>query len=88
MEEFRIGDYVTRKSYGGDIFFRVEAIGRSQDIAYAALCGVLHRLYADASLDDLEKINPIEANMIHKRLKQAGQQFSRVMERQRSRYNS
>lgn len=51
----RVGDYVTRKPYGGDIFFKVEAIERGQDIAYAALRGVLHRLCADAPLDDLEK---------------------------------
>jgi spore coat assembly protein len=43
------GDYVVRKSYGGDILFRIEAIIRQT----AILKGVDYRLLADAPLSDL-----------------------------------
>jgi spore coat assembly protein len=43
------GDYVVRKSYGGDILFRIEAIVRQT----AILKGVDYRLLADALLSDL-----------------------------------
>lgn len=43
------GDYVVRKSYGGDILFRIEAIVRQT----AILKGVDYRLLADAPLSDL-----------------------------------
>jgi spore coat assembly protein len=43
------GDYVVRKSYGGDILFRIEAVIRQT----AILKGVDYRLLADAPLSDL-----------------------------------
>ena len=46
---FKIGDYVTRKSYGNDILFVIVDI--TDDIAY--LKGHDVRLYADSYLDDL-----------------------------------
>lgn len=46
---FKIGDYVTRKSYNNDILFEVVDI--DEDIAY--LKGIDVRLYADSYLDDL-----------------------------------
>ena len=49
---FNIGDYVTRKSYNNDTYFKITNI--SGDIAY--LSGVNIRLEADSSLDDLEKV--------------------------------
>lgn len=55
MKEVRIGDVVTRKSYGGDIFFRVEAIFQEGAKACALLRGLCIRLYADAPMEDLEK---------------------------------
>lgn len=52
------GDYVTRKSYGGDVLFRIERIDGNQ----AYLRGVEFRLLADAPLDDLAKVeNPFNA---------------------------
>ena len=48
---FKIGDVVTRNSYNNDIVFTI--INIKDDIAY--LKGIDVRLYADSSLDDLEK---------------------------------
>ena len=47
---FKIGDYVTRKSYNNDILFLIVNINDN----IADLKGVDVRLYADSSLDDLE----------------------------------
>lgn len=48
----RQGDLVTRKSYGGDILFRIEQLIFPQK---AILRGVDYRLMADAPVEDLEK---------------------------------
>ena len=48
---FKIGDYVTRKSYNNDILFVIVNINDN----IADLKGIDVRLYADSSLDDLEK---------------------------------
>ena len=48
---FKIGNVVTRNSYNNDIIFTI--IDIKDDIAY--LKGIDVRLYADSSLDDLEK---------------------------------
>jgi len=45
----RQGDFVTRKSYGGDVIFRIERIEQVK----AVLRGVDYRLLADAPLTDL-----------------------------------
>lgn len=58
--EIRIGDIVTRKSYGGDVFFRVELIDKKENTV--RLRGLFMRLCADAPLDDLEKKNITEVN--------------------------
>ena len=50
---FKIGDYVTRKSYNNDILFIIVNINNN----VADLKGVDVRLYADSSLDDLEIAN-------------------------------
>lgn len=51
----RVGDMVTRKSYGNDIVFTVISI---QDGKIATLQGLEFRLVADAPVDDLVKIDP------------------------------
>jgi spore coat assemly protein len=50
----RQGDLVTRKSYGGDILFRIEQIIFPEK---AVLRGVDYRLMADAPVQDLERVN-------------------------------
>ncbi len=46
------GTFVTRKSYGSDMIFRIESIEQNM----AILRGVDYRLMADAPLDDLVKV--------------------------------
>ena len=55
---FKIGDYVTRKSYGNDILFVIVDI--LDDVAY--LKGYDVRLYADSNLDDLVLVPEKEDN--------------------------
>jgi spore coat assembly protein len=46
----KLGDYVVRKSYGGDVVFRVQELWSQ----VAVLKGAQYRLLADAPVDDLE----------------------------------
>jgi spore coat assemly protein len=57
---FRIGDIVARKSYGGDVYFVISDIRNigSGKPAYI-LRGVLYRITADAQGDDLVRQSPI-----------------------------
>ena len=98
MKEIRVGDIVTRRSYGGDIFFRVDAIehrqGSTDDFragaienyqenANAILRGISYRLCADAPLSDLEKKNPVEINAYrNENSKQNNQMVMQAMKRQ------
>lgn len=50
------GDLVTRKSYGGDVIFRIH----SMEMRLAILRGVDYRLLADAPLADLSVVEPTE----------------------------
>lgn len=50
---FKVGDYVTRKSYNNDIIFKIEKI--EEDLYY--LKGKNTRLCADAMVEDLELSN-------------------------------
>jgi spore coat assembly protein len=50
------GDLVTRKSYGGDVMFRVQQLEPKR----AVLRGVDYRLLADAPPDDLAVVEPTE----------------------------
>jgi len=79
VKEIRIGDVVTRKSYGGDIFFRVDDIDHNT----CMLRGLFFRLCADAPLEDLEKKNPLEINSHRKEnIKKHTQMIMRTMKRQ------
>ncbi|MCX7951001.1 MAG: sporulation peptidase YabG [Clostridiales bacterium] len=56
MEEFKVGDIVVRKSYGGDVFFKIMEIVKRQDgTNLYILKGTNYRLVADALENDLEK---------------------------------
>lgn len=50
----KLGDLVVRKSYGGDVTFRIEKIVREQ----AIIKGTEFRLLADAPLTDLVGVSP------------------------------
>ena len=76
MEEIRIGDIVTRKSYDGDIYFRV--VGNDHD--QGMLRGLFNRLYADAPLEDLKKKNQTEIiTARNENIKKQDKQLMRVM---------
>lgn len=86
MGEINIGDIVARKSYGGDIYFRVAKIDCSQGNKCAVLRGLYYRLVADAPLDDLEKKNSMEINMSRfENTRRQSQQVMKAMNHQRSR---
>ncbi len=98
MKEIGVGDIVTRRSYGGDIFFRVDAIEHRQGSAHnfrvnateprqgsaqALLRGLSYRLCADAPLLDLEKKNPVDINAYRQENdKQHSRMVMQVMKRQ------
>lgn len=54
MDLTNLGDLVVRKSYGGDVTFRIEKIERN----VAIIKGIDFRLLADAPLTDLVKVDP------------------------------
>ncbi len=56
MTKFRVGDIVTRRSYGGDLLFRVVNIIPDCDGSDCyVLRGLSSRIEADSKADDLEK---------------------------------
>lgn len=65
MEEFNVGDIVVRKSYKGDVFFKIIQITNSSDgkVLYV-LKGTNMRILADSTEDDLIKpeLNRIDEN--------------------------
>lgn len=52
-----IGDFVTRKSYGCDITFKIIDIRESEEGSYCVLKGVNLRIIADSPIDDLMVVN-------------------------------
>jgi spore coat assembly protein len=74
METFKIGDYVARRSYGGDINFQVSDIltGRNGRRVYI-LRGVIYRIIADSDEYDLEQRSPdVVQSELQSRLAQDG----------------
>jgi spore coat assembly protein len=83
VPNIKIGDIVTRKSYGGDIYFRVDNIVGDQGQERAVLRGLVYRLCADAPLKDLERKDQITVDLHRKEnLKKQRQQIIRVASRQ------
>lgn len=59
MGSLRVGDVVTRKSYGGDIYFKIADItGRINGKKTYLLKGIVHRIIADSEENDLEWRDP------------------------------
>jgi spore coat assembly protein len=62
LTKFKVGDIVTRKSYGGDILFRIVNIKSNCDGSDCyVLRGLSSRIEADSQGDDLEKQDAISA---------------------------
>ncbi len=64
MEALKIGDVVTRRSYGGDIHFKIAEItsNRSSGRKTYLLKGMLYRILADSEESDLEWKSPEEVD--------------------------
>jgi spore coat assembly protein len=58
MKEIKMNDYVKRKSYNGDIYFKVKEIFEIRGTKFACLKGINVRLIADSPLEDLEHVEP------------------------------
>ncbi|MGB9792644.1 MAG: sporulation peptidase YabG [Thermacetogeniaceae bacterium] len=83
MEELRVGDVVSRRSYGGDILFRIEGITKEGGKAVAHLRGLFTRLCADAPLEDLEKKGIHEVNRSKREfVRKQAESIQRVLRRQ------
>ncbi len=76
---FKIGDIVTRKSYGGDILFQIEAI--QEDIA--KLRAINFRLLADAPLTDLAEVTFKEGTIKSEDIDEKVEESLRIIEQQR-----
>lgn len=56
MADFKVGDIVVRKSYGGDVYFKIiDLVDKGELESIALLKGIDHRLIADAPASDLKK---------------------------------
>ncbi len=62
MEKMKVGDIVTRKSYNRDILFRIKRIIKTKKGKIAILIGIVERVEADSSLEDLEKVDEERIN--------------------------
>lgn len=73
----KLGDLVVRKSYGGDLLFRIAALLQNT----AVLRGTDYRLLADAPVGDLERVrNPDELRGPRTARVQAGESLRRMQE--------
>lgn len=83
MYAIQKGDIVARRSYQGDVFFKVMEVLFEGDRAVALLKGLDVRLLADAPLSDLRKVEPGELREYkEKLLKRNAECFRRISERQ------
>ena len=78
MREIRKGDIVGRKSYGKDIYFKVNHIIKRTDEKIAILSGLIERIEADSPIEDLEIISKEE---VVKRIKDLDKRIISVKEK-------
>lgn len=83
MGEIKIGDVVGRKSYNKDIFFKVMDLCKdNNEKKYCLLKGIHYRLYANAPLEDLVKIDSKElAFYLREHTIKSNEQMGRIFER-------
>jgi spore coat assemly protein len=69
MCAFKIGDIVARKSYGGDIHFKiVDITTRNDGKKFYVLSGLLYRILADSHEEDLVIQNP---RLVHRHMQRS-----------------
>lgn len=80
------GDIVARKSYMTDVLFKIiDIIQKESGEAYAILKGLDVRLFADAPLSDLEKLQPSRiSEHRHKFIKENNECLKRIFSRRKS----
>ncbi|WP_049886145.1 sporulation peptidase YabG [Thermacetogenium phaeum] len=78
IKGIKVGDVVVRKSYKGDVLFRVAEIVKGEEGEFALLKGVFIRLCASAPLSDLEKKGVAEIIRQQSAFKKKKQQYIRV----------
>ncbi len=66
--DLKVGDIVSRKSYGGDVFFKVVDIKRIGKETTVVLKGISYRIEADAPESDLMLMSDQHVNDHNKRL--------------------
>ncbi len=76
--QFKVGDYVTRHSYNSDILFKIEKIKEDKVI----LRGYKIRLMADASLDDLIRVEGEDRETLKRKLLQ--ESYEHLLRQQRN----
>ncbi|MCG9968780.1 sporulation peptidase YabG [Pelotomaculum terephthalicicum JT] len=83
MGEIKQGDIVGRKSYNSDVFFKVVDLFRHEDGRKLAYLKGLHlRLYANAPLDDLIKVEPgVLARHLMEQAKSNSEHMKRIFSR-------
>lgn len=90
MEEFGLGDIIVRKSYGGDIFFKIIQIKKDEtgEVIYI-LKGTNMRILADCDLKDLQKptLNRINNNFETDN-KKVNSRIKKIMLQRNSNYRS
>jgi spore coat assembly protein len=88
--DFKIGDVVSRKSYGCDVFFKIiDLSDDSQNTPVALLKGLELRVLADAPLDDLQKVGNQEVRDYRKRyILQSHECIERIVYRRNAHFES
>ncbi len=82
MREIKPGDIVTRKSYGGDVLFRVKEIMYIEGQWVAVLKGLEMRLAADAPVGDLHPVSAAEIlDYRHANIHASSVCFRRILQR-------
>lgn len=66
MYEYKIGDVVTRKSYGNDLFFKIVNLWEKNGIKMAGIKGISYRIEADSPEEDLE---PVKSEIVSNHLR-------------------
>lgn len=79
--QFKAGDIVARKSYGGDVHFQIVSI--NQDLGMAELKGVDMRLWADAPLSDLVHVDDELRGRVRQREEEQTASSMRALKRNR-----
>lgn len=74
--DFKVGDIVARKSYGGDVYFRIADVIKNNGENIYFLKGLLHRLTADSVADDLVRY---DARKVYDNIEKAFSESERLL---------